>query len=264
MLSAAALAVAVAASPAQARQRQWPRLVSMRHLDGPWGSAFRRAEHFATRRGGRVSIALINPSGQILRYHATRPYYSASVVKAMLLVAYLNRRGIRGHRLSASSRALLHPMITRSDNGAATRAYSIVGARGLARVGRRAGMHHLGLLPGWADTRIAAGDQARFFYRIDALVPKRHRRYARHLLSHVIPAQRWGVPKAIPGGARAFFKGGWRPEHGGWLVHQVALVERGGRRVSIAVLTDHDRGFTYGADTIKGVAKRALGPLARP
>jgi hypothetical protein len=185
------------------------------------------------------------------------------VVKAMLLVAYLNRRSIRSHKLSASSKALLYPMITRSDNGAATRTYSIVGGRGLARVGRRAGMHHLGVLPGWANTRIDAGDQARFFYRIDRLVPKRHRPYARYLLSHVTPVQRWGVGQAVAHDERAFFKGGWRPQGGGWLVHQVALVERGGKRVSLAVLTDHDRDFVYGQDTIKGVARRALKPLAQ-
>jgi hypothetical protein len=124
-------------------------------------------------------------------------------------------------------------------------------------------MHHLGVLPGWANTRIDAGDQARFFYRIDRLVPKRHRRYARYLLSHVTPVQRWGVGQAAAHGERAFFKGGWRPQGGGWLVHQVALVERGGKRVSLAVLTDHDRDFVYGQDTIKGVARRALKPLAR-
>jgi hypothetical protein len=236
----------------------------MRSLDGPWGRAFRAAQRYARGRDGRISFALINPQGRVLRHHAVRHYYSASVVKAMLMVAYLNRRGARRHRLGAADRALLRPMITRSDNGAATRTYSIVGQRGLARVGRRARMHHLELLPGWSNTRISAGDQARFLYRIDRLVPKRHRRYARRLLSHVVGPQRWGVPKAVPRGARAFFKGGWRPSTGGWLVHQVALVERRGRRVSVAVLTDHDRSFLYGQQTIRGVARRALRPLARP
>jgi hypothetical protein len=61
--------------------------------------------------------------------------------------------------------------------------------------------------------------------------------------------------------ARIFFKGGWRPETAGWLVHQAALVERGTRRVSIAVLTDHDRSREYGRATIRGIAKRALRPL---
>jgi hypothetical protein len=46
-------------------------------------------------------------------------------------------------------------------------------------------------------------------------------------------------------------------------VHQVALVERGDRRVALAVLTDSDRTEAYGHETIRGVARRALRPLAR-
>jgi hypothetical protein len=61
-----------------------------------------------------------------------------------------------------------------------------------------------------------------------------------------------------------FFKGGWRPENGGWIIHQVALVERGKRRASLAVLTDGDRTDGYGHETIRGIAKRVLRPLARP
>jgi hypothetical protein len=261
VLCAALLALLPA--PAQAREGDWPRLVSMRRLDGPWGRAFRQATHFARRRGGRVSLALITPGGSMLRDHAVQHHYSASAVKAMLLVAYLSRPAIRHHRLSPASRALLYPMITRSDNDAATRVDSIVGGAGIARVGRLARMRHLQVLPGWSNTRISAGDQARFFYRIDKLVPKRHRAYARFLLSHVTEEQRWGVGRAIPSGARAFFKGGWRPQHSGWLVNQIALLESGGRRVSLAVLTDHDRDFVYGQDTIEGVARRALLPLER-
>ena len=53
---------------------------------------------------------------------------SASVVKAMLLVAYLRRAGRpRGARSRRVDRALLGPMIRRSDNAAASRVCNIVG-----------------------------------------------------------------------------------------------------------------------------------------
>jgi hypothetical protein len=94
-------------------------------------------------------------------------------------------------------------------------------------------------------------------------VPPRHRRYARGLLRSVVPDQRWGIPAGLPRGARAYFKGGWRPDDGGWLVNQAALVERGRRRVAIAVLTDHDRTDGYGHETIRGLTKRLLRPLAQ-
>jgi hypothetical protein len=254
---------AAAAGAAQADPP--PAAASAAPQSGPpdWASSFAAAEAWGRGRQGRVSIALVDDRGGVHRYHAARHYHSASVVKAMLLVGYLNRHHVRSHRLGRHSRALLRPMIERSDNNAATRVFRIVGNRGLERVARRAGMQHFATSYEWGSTHIAAGDQARFFARIDRLVPRRHRRYERHLLSHIIRPQRWGVPHAVRGRARMFFKGGWRPERGGWVVHQVALVERGGRRVALAVLTDHDPGFTYGTETVEGVARRALRPLFR-
>jgi hypothetical protein len=228
-----------------------------------WRASFAAAEAWGRGRRGRVSIALVDDHGSVHRYHGSRHYHSASVVKAMLLVAYLNRHHVRSHRLGRRSRELLRPMIERSDNNAATRVFRIVGNRGLDRVARRAGMQHFATSYEWGSTHIAAADQARFFAQIDRLVPRRHRHYERHLLSHIIRAQRWGIPHAVRGRARTYFKGGWRPERGGWVVHQVALVERGGRRVALAVLTDHDPGFTYGTQTVEGVARRALRPLFR-
>jgi hypothetical protein len=117
----------------------------------------------------------------------------------------------------------------------------------------------------WGDTHLAARDQAVFFYGIDRFVPTRHRAYVRQLLSGVIASQRWGIPEVTPSGAnvRVYFKGGWRPSAGGWIVNQAALVEApGGRRVALAVLTDHDRTEGYGHETVRGVAARVLAPLA--
>jgi hypothetical protein len=250
MLSSPVNGSATPASP-QSHEREWRR-------------AFASAEHYTHRRLGRVSFALVDDEGRLHSYHGVRHYHSASLVKAMLLVAYLNQPRVRHHRLDFGSRALLRPMIVRSDNRAASRVRGMVGNVGLARVARRAGMQHFASATDWGSTHIAAGDQARFFYRIDRLVPRRHRLYARSLLAHVIGPQRWGVPQALPSHTRVFFKGGWRPERGAWVVHQAALVERGKRRASLAVLTDSDRTDGYGHETIRGIAKRVLRPLARP
>src|SRR4029453_15971810 len=118
---------------------------------------------------------------------------SASVVKAMLLVAYLRRPGVRDRDLRPGERALLGPMIRRSDNAAASQVCNVVGTGGLARLARRAGLRRIHpTRPGGLST-IDVADQTRFFLRIDRLVPRRHRRYALRLLGSIVPSHGWGV-----------------------------------------------------------------------
>ncbi|MEA2468288.1 MAG: hypothetical protein QOJ57_2414 [Thermoleophilaceae bacterium] len=228
-----------------------------------WTRAFRSARKYARARLGRVSFAVVDDEGRVRAFRGTRTFYSASLVKAMLLVTYLRRPEIRHRPLSSATRALVGPMITRSDNKAATRVRNIVGNAALARLARRAGMRWFTTSGSWGDTHLAAEDQAVFFYGIDRFVPPRHRAYARALLGHVIAPQRWGIPEVAPHRLHVYFKGGWRPSTGGWIVNQAALVEGPhGRRMSLSVLTDHNRTEGYGHETIRGVAARLVRVLA--
>ena len=106
---------------------------------------------------------------------------------------------------------------------------------------------------------MTAADQVRLFIAVDRLVPRRHRGYARMLLSRVVPEQRWGIPRAARPDWRVLFKGGWRPEAGGHLVHQAARLERGRRRLAIAVLTRGNPSHRYGTETVRGVTARLIG-----
>ena len=112
-----------------------------------------------------------------------------------------------------------------------------VGMPALAALARRAGMRSFRPHPVWGGSQITADDQARFFLRIDRLLPARHRRYGMRLLRTVIPAQRWGLAEAVPAGWRIAFKGGWGPGVTQDVQHQVALFTNAGLRVSLAVLT---------------------------
>ncbi len=183
----------------------------------------------------------------------TAHFPSASVSKAMLLVAVLRRAGPR--RLSDGERALLKPMITVSDNDAASAIYARVGGAGLRNVAKAAGMRQFVEVGHWAGARITAADQARLFLQIDKLVPGAHRRYARKLLSSIVYWQRWGIARAARRArVKVFFKGGWRTD----VTHQVALLERGGRRIALAVLTNGSPSQAYCEETIERIADRII------
>jgi hypothetical protein len=210
------------------------------------------ARDYARQRAGTVAFAVAEPGGRIRGINVNHRFFSASVVKAMLALAVV--RDARDRALTASERRLLHPMITVSDNAAASAVYARVGGAGLYRVARSAHMTRFADVGNWADANITAADQARLFLRIDKLAPKRHRRYLRGLLGSIVSWQRWGIaPVAAARDFRIMFKGGWRTN----ISHQVALLERDGHRIAVAVLTS-GASDGYGRLTETGVAERLL------
>jgi hypothetical protein len=114
----------------------------------------------------------------------------------------------------------------------------------------------------WGLSRTSPRDQARLMYRFGSLVPGRHRRYARRLLSRVVRSQRWGIARVRPRGWRLHFKGGWG-SGSGRVDHQVAFLTRGKRRVAVAIFTQFNPGHRYGKRTLRGVAARLLHGLGR-
>ena len=249
--AAAALGVAVALPAAGAG--------SSPHASArPWHPRIAPAARYASHRNGIVAFA-VRVGGRTYGWHARRIYPSASVLKAMLLVAYLRQGSVRHRGLSSSERALLGPMIRQSDNAAATAVLGRVGTGRLRALAQRAGMRHFTPVSGvWGNSQIDAEDQARYFYEIDRLMPPRHRRYGMGLLAHITPSQRWGIGRLhLPRGWRLYFKGGWGSGTGR-VDHQVALLLHGRTRVSLAILTEADGTHAYGKETLRGVAARLL------
>jgi len=223
-----------------------------------WQANVSAAARYAETRDGVESFAVVTQRGRLVGRFKERAYPSASVLKAMLLVAYLNRPAVRGRALNDRERGLLEPMIRRSANEPATYFVRLLGHAPLDRLAERAGMRRFRLvISPWGTSQITAEDQARFFSRIDLLTPARHRAYARRLLATVVPSQRWGIPPARPAGWKIFLKGGWGSGTG-WVTHQVALLQRGERRVSVAIMTRSNPSHTYGTDTVRGIAIRLL------
>jgi beta-lactamase class A len=225
-----------------------------------WRPDIEAARDFESRRAGQISFA-VRTEGHLYGIDVRRTVPSASVLKAMLLVAYLREPVVRGRPLRKADRDLLAPMIRWSDNLAATRVRDIVGNDALVRLARKVGMRAFAPAPIWGLSRIDAADQTLFFLHIDRYLPSRHRAYALKLLSSIVPAQRWGIAQVRPRGWALYFKGGWGSGSGA-VDHQVALLRRGTQRVSVAILTTSSPSHAYGKATLEGIAARLLRGLA--
>jgi beta-lactamase class A len=219
-----------------------------------WRPGVGAARRYAVARPGVVAFA-VRTEARFWGFRADRVYPSASVLKAMLLAAYL--RHARSRPLRADERALLAPMIRRSDNAAATRIRDRLGNAALVRLARAAHMTAFRPAAVWGLSRITARDQTRFFLRLRALLPPRHRAYGLRLLRSIVPSQRWGIGRLKLPGWRVYFKGGWGSGSGA-VDHQVALLTHGDVRLSVAVLTASNGSHATGKATLEGVFRRLL------
>jgi Beta-lactamase enzyme family len=247
---AVAIMLAALASPASAGAQSWQPDVA-------------GAAAWAAQRQGTVTFA-VRVHDRLYGHGLDRQAPTASVLKAMLMTAYLRQRSVRDRPLGDGDRALLRPMIRRSDNVTATRIRDIVGNGALVRLARRVGMTRFAVNPVWGLSLTTARDQTLFFLRLEDLLPDRHEAYALRLLRTIVPSQRWGMGQTIPDGWTLHFKGGWGSGTGA-VDHQVGLLRRGEDRVAIAVMTVNNPSHAYGKATLEGVSRRLLaelGPVA--
>jgi hypothetical protein len=226
----------------------------------PGRKAVDKALEWAAGRAGEVGVAVVDSRGDLRGLNEHTTFQGASLVKAMLLVAYL-----RSHSApDASLDPVATKMIEESDNASAYAIYGVVGADGLKKVAKLAGMQDFVPGAGWVDARLSAADQARFFFAYERYVPASRRAFARTLLGGITPMQRWGIPAAAgPAGWTAFFKGGWLGMDNR-LMLQAAWLEKGPARWALAVMTDENPDRAYGWDTQKGVTGLLLGNEPTP
>jgi hypothetical protein len=221
-----------------------------------WAPATRAADAYAARRRGTVSFA-VRTERRLWGRDIDRPVASASVVKALLLVAYLRDERVRDRELAERDRRLLSPMVRWSQNRAASKLVVRLGADRINRAAHRHGMPSFALADPWGRSLVTAREQTRFMLGIERRLPPRHRAYGMELLRTVVHTQRWGIAEVSPPGWTLYFKGGWG-KGPGRVHHQVALLQRERRRVSVAILTDAQGTHRYGAATLRGVAVRLL------
>jgi zinc D-Ala-D-Ala dipeptidase len=247
-----ALVAAAAASPS--------RVAAQQPTAFPAKKSIQAAKAFLSRRA-TSSLAVIDSAGRVRGHALHRRYASGSIVKVMLLVAYL--RKLDGRMPPSADQKLLHTMIVLSGNRVASIVQRKVGTAALWNVARDAGMRDFSVSGSWGSSLISAADQARFFRRFDRMIPAGTRDYGRELMSSIDTRQRWGFPRpALDLGFEAFFKLGWRGTEAGRLVHAAGMFEREGERVSVVVLTDGNPSHDYGTDTVRGAAERVFGVRA--
>ena len=243
-----ALAGAAAASAAQA-----PPATAQ---DPAWRPGVEEAVRYAAGRPGSVRISVRTPERSWgARAAAVAP--CASLLKAMLLTAYLREPEVRAAGLGAAQRALLDPMIRRSDNATATRLRNRLGPAALPRLARAAGLRRFAEHPVWGLSSCTPADQARLWLGLPELLPARHRAYALRLTETIVPSQRWGIARVRPRGWRLAFKGGWGSGTGA-VSHQSALLRRGEERVAVSVMTVGSPSHAASLVTLEGVFRRLL------
>jgi beta-lactamase class A len=224
----------------------------------PSATAIASAERFLDSRAGSTAMAVVDSRGRLTGLRTRAHFETASVIKVMMLTAYLQRLSAAHRGLGGGDRALLYPMIHESNNNDASAVLGIVGEGAIERVAREAGMHDYAPGAGWwAFSQTSAADQAQLLWRLGGLIPSRFYPYARGLMSTIEAEQSWGFPPVARPRWQVFFKTGALPSRG--LFNEVARLERGGIAFSVAVLTDHDPSMGYGEQTIEGVARRLLG-----
>lgn len=225
-------------------------------IDQLWHPDIRSAIAYARSRVGDIAFA-VRTADRFWGYRPNHVEWSASVVKAMLMVAYLDQPSVAHRVLNGYDRSLLWPMITESDNNAADQVYVTVGPGALYALAHRVGLGSFATQSVWGKTTITASGQTKFFLHIDRYVAPLHRAYAMLLLSSIVSYERWGIGEVAPRGWTVYFKGGWGSGTG-LLDHQVALLKRGCARVSIAVLSMYDGSHAYGKATLRGIFERLL------
>ena len=104
-----------------------------------WDARVARADAYARARGGRVAFAVIDQGGRLRHRDGSAAFRTASLLKPLLLASYLRRSDVRRRPLTRTERALLDPMIRRSDNDAASAVLGRLSAAAIARTARISG-----------------------------------------------------------------------------------------------------------------------------
>jgi hypothetical protein len=225
--------------------------------------AKRMAVAITARLNGRVSDTGLNltdsQTGVTCWYHSTRHFYAASAIKVTILAALLRKAQEQKRSLTKTELDNAWLMITQSDNDAANYLWSDVGLPFMRHFLALAKMKQTVLAYHWGLSLLTAHDEMLLLELITGpnnVLAKPSRIYARYLMAHVIPSQRWGVPAGAPKSVIVHVKNGWLPYPGSaWEINSIGTFTTTHRAYLIAMLTYGNPSMAYGIDTIEGAAE---------
>lgn len=216
------------------------------------------------RRG--VSIAAVDTTdGETFGFGARRGMLCASIAKLYILETLLLRHQRSGEPLGDETRELATAMIEHSDNDAANDLYVRIGEGAALRAAAPTlGIRHTDPGSGiyWGFTRTSAPAYLALLRDLIGPGPldATSRHFALHLLTHVESDQRWGVGSVADPGTSFALKNGWlavSTDDGRWAVNTVGIVTVHGRRLLLAVMTQHGAGFDGGVTLVDHLARVA-------
>lgn len=222
-------------------------------------------QSYLADRPGSISVALYDESsGQTVS--ATKNeragWETASTVKLDILTDLLSKTG-EGGTLPASQLARAKPMISVSDNNAASALWQTAGGTaGMNAFYRTLGLTSTTAGSGgyWGLTETTALDQLKVLQAVAYPGPylsANARATATSLLNTVIPAQRWGLTAGVPADVSVQLKNGWLPHGPGWVVNSLAHVHGAGKDYVMAVYTRDSATEQTGINTIAGLSRIA-------
>ncbi|HET9894655.1 MAG TPA: serine hydrolase [Streptosporangiaceae bacterium] len=225
--------------------------------------AERLASDIAARIAGRESSVGLNltdsRTGITCWYRSTRHFYAASAIKVTILAALLRKAQEQHRHLTEAELHAAWLMITQSDNDAANQLWFDVGIPFIRHFLKLAKMRQTRLAEHWGLSLLTAHDELRLLSLITGpadVLTQSSRIYARYLMAHVTPSQRWGVPAGAPKSVIVHVKNGWLPYPGSqWIINSIGAFTNAHRAYLIAMLTYGNPSMEYGIETIEGVAE---------
>lgn len=193
---------------------------------------------------GRLAVGVTDVSTGVTAVYGSRlSFHTASIVKVDILASLLLAGQADGRPLSDIDADLASQMIETSSDDAASDLWADIGqGSGLAEANETFGLRHTTPGPGgyWGLTTTTVGDQLRLLRVLTTRhspLDARSRDYELDLMRNVIAGQNWGVSAAASPGRVLAIKNGWLPDPELWVINSMGVVDHGGQRLLIVVLS---------------------------